>query len=339
MKKRILIVGAGFSGAVCARELAEAGHEVEIIDSRDHIGGNAYDEMNEKGIRVHKYGPHLFHTSNEKVVNWLKKFSTFHIYHHRVKAILSNGSKVVLPVNRETIKYVGRENIVETFIRPYSEKMWGMKLEEIDPSIMNRVPVREDDNIYYFPKDKFQLLPTHGYTHLFNMILDHKNIRISLETEFSKSFEKGYHLILNSMPIDVYYDFMYGELPYRSIKFHTIDLPLPCLTEHPVINFTHNLPYTRMTEWKNLPFHSVDSNPWTTITYEEPCDYRQNGNERFYPVKDVEGKNRSIYDKYAKIKNPKVKFIGRMGQYVYIDMDQAINAALILSNQILKGNE
>lgn len=327
----ILIVGAGFSGAVIARELAEAGFSITIIDKRNHIAGNAFDYNNELGIRIHKYGPHLFHTNNEKVYDWLSKFTEWIPYKHKVKALLDDGRYVTLPVNKETKNIVGEKNIVDTFIRPYSEKMWGVKLEELDPQILSRVPIRDDDNEYYFPNDEFQVMPKHGYTKLFHNILDHSNIEVILNTEFNKNMVANFEHIFNSMPIDEYYDFCYGELPYRSIKFTNINLPMPKVLPETVVNFTHDGPQTRVTEWKNVPNHGITNN-WTTLTYEEPCDYKQNNMERFYPVKDINGHNRELYKKYAEISNLKMSFIGRLGMYSYLDMHQCINAALSISN-------
>ena len=143
---KILVVGAGFSGAVVAHKLADAGHDIHVIDERNHIGGNAYDYVNNKGIRIHKYGPHLFHTNNEKVYNWVTQFDKWVPYKHKVKAQLDDGRYVTLPVNKETKDIVGHENIVSTFYAPYTYKMWGKTIEELDPSIMKRVAVRDDDN-------------------------------------------------------------------------------------------------------------------------------------------------------------------------------------------------
>lgn len=329
---RYLIVGAGFSGATLARELAEAGHSVVVIDKRMHVAGNAYDEEC-NGIRFHKYGPHLFHTKNKRVYDYLSKFTTWLDYRHKVKALLSDGQYVTLPVNRETKDIVGEENIIDTFFRPYTKKMWGMDIEELDKSILNRVPVRDDDNEYYFPDDPYQGLPDEGYTKLISNMLSHDNIRVYLGISYSKIYESEYDHVFNSMPIDMYYDYQYGELPYRSIIFshNTLDLPraLPTAT----VNFTHDGPHTRVTEWKNLPGHDIDNPYQTMLTFEEPCDYKDNDMERYYPVKDVDGKNRAIYEKYKNIPNDKVTFIGRCGQYVYIDMDMAVNASLQLAEK------
>lgn len=338
MSKPILIVGAGFSGATVARVLAEAGYQIVVIEKRSHIAGNAYDYVNEFGIRVHAYGPHLFHTNNHKVVEWLSKFTQWLPYKHRVKAMLNDGRLVTLPVNNETAAIVGKENIVDTFIRPYTEKMWDLTIEELDPEILNRVSIRDDNNEYYFPNDSFQALPSSGYTTLIKNMLDHENITVNLNTPFSKNLESHFIHCFNSMPIDEYFDYSIGELPYRSIKFHSLTLPLPKLFDVSVVNFTHNSPYTRITEWKNLPGHG-NTPLWTTITYEEPCDFKDNNFERFYPIKDSEGLNRETYENYLSKVTPNVTFIGRCGMYAYIDMHQAISSAHSIASRYIKHNQ
>ena len=270
-----LVVGAGFAGAVIAHELANDGHQVTLIDERDHIGGNAYDYTNEHGIRIHKYGPHIFHTSNEKVYDWITQFGEWVEYKHKVKAQLSNGEYVTLPVNKLTKEIVGEENILDIFYRPYTKKMWDKEIEELDPNILKRVAVRDDDNEYYFPKDIYQIMPKDGYTKVFEKILDHQNIVIKLNTPFHKDMESDYQHVFNSMPIDVYYDYRFGELPYRSLKFHNVNLPMVRALPASVVNFTNNSPYTRIAEWKNFPEHG-SNDKWTTLTYEEPCDYIDN---------------------------------------------------------------
>lgn len=333
-QRSILIVGAGFSGAVVARELADKGYQVEVIDKKDHLAGHAYDYTNHLGIRVHKYGPHLFHTSNQKVVDWLSRFTQWTPYQHKVKAMLADGRLVTLPVNAETKAIVGEDNVLDIFFRPYTRKMWGKELEELDPSIINRVPIRNDLNELYFPNDSFQALPAHGYTRLIENILDHANIRVRLNTEYQRSHAAGFAHTFNSMPIDAYFDFKYGDLPYRSIKFHTLDLPTPRCYPVPSINFTHDGPYTRLTEWKNFPNHG--SHPFsTTVTFEEPCDYRDNQMERYYPVKDVSGANIALYKRYRSETPADTTFIGRCGQYVYIDMHQAVSSALATAQDFL----
>jgi UDP-galactopyranose mutase len=330
--KRVMVVGAGFTGAVIARELAEARVDVDVIEARGHVGGNAYDEVNEHGIRVHRYGPHLFHTSDMRVVEWLSRFCAWLPYQHRVKAQLACGRYVTLPVNLETAEIVGRDKVLDTFFRPYSRKMWGQEIEELDPSILARVPIRDDLNDLYFPNDTFQALPSGGYTALFNRILDHECIRVHLNTRYIRGLEEGYHHCFNSMPIDEYFGFSLGELPYRSIKFHIQTLPIPWCMPVATVNFTHNGPYTRVTEWKRLPGHG--DAPWhTTLTIEEPCDYRENHMERYYPVKDAQGVNRAMVQKYRLMVSSDMTFVGRCGRYAYLDMHQAVSHALAVVAQ------
>ena len=210
---KILVVGAGFAGATVARELANDGHRVVVMDERDHIGGNAYDYTNEHGIRIHKYGPHLFHTNNKKVYDWITQYGEWVEYKHKVKAQLADGQYVTLPVNRETKEIVGESNIINTFYRPYTKKMWGKELEELDPSITKRIPIRDDNNELYFPNDEYQVLPKYGYTELFKEILDHKNIVVQLNWIYGKDVEPLFDHVFNSMPIDVYYDRCSWALP------------------------------------------------------------------------------------------------------------------------------
>lgn len=331
----ILVVGAGLAGATVARVLADAGHTVSVIDKRSHIAGNAYDYTNKHGIRVHKYGSHIFHTSNEQVWNFLSRFTDWTPYKHKVKALLADGRYATLPVNRETKEMVGADNVLDIFIRPYTLKMWGMPIEKLDPSIMNRVPIRDDDNEFYFPNDTYQALPTDGYTAMVKNMLDSPNISVDVNIAFQRSCEPYYDHVFNSMPIDEYYDFRFGELPYRSVKFENVHLPLPRLFPTSVVNFTHNGPHTRVTEWKNYPVHGVNDH-MTTLTFETPCDYKDNNMERYYPVKDIDGKNREIYKQYREIENHKVTFIGRCGQYVYIDMHSAVSNSLVQAREFLK---
>jgi len=330
-----LVVGAGFAGAVYARELAELGHEVTVIESRDHIAGNAYDYINDNGILVHKYGPHIFHTSNMRVVDWLSKFTDWVEYKHKVLAKHTDGNYYVLPPNKETVELIGKDNILEVFFRPYTKKMWAKDIEELNPKILERVPVREDLNEYYFPNDDFQKMPKDGYTSMFERIFDHPNISVHLNTVFIKDMELEYDHVFNSMPIDVYYDFKYGELPYRSIKFETITLPEKQMYKTATTNFTNYNGPTRVTEWKNFPNHG-NNDLATTLTYEYPCDYKENNMERYYPVKDIDGENQKIYEKYKQIKNDKVTFIGRCGTYQYLDMHQVINQSLTYVSKIMK---
>ena len=255
-----------------------------------------------------------------------------------MKAQLHDGTYVTLPVNKETKEIVGEENIISTFFAPYTYKMWGKTIEELDPSILKRIPSRDDDNEFYFPNDLYQVLPKNGYTRVFELILDQKNITTITSQRFNRSMEKEYDHVFNSMPIDDYFGYAYGTLPYRSIKFHHVDLPMTKVLPTGTVNFTHDGPYTRVTEWKNLPCHGMNDK-YTTLTYEEPCDYMVNDFQRYYPVKDVNGENRKKYEQYKKLTRSNMTFIGRCGMYVYIDMHQAINSALATAEKFLENNK
>ena len=408
--RQALVVGAGFAGATVARELAEAGWKVVVVDKRNHIGGNAFDYINGHGIRVHKYGPHLWHTSNDEVQEWASRFTEWEPYYHQVTAQLQDGSHVPLPINHDTIEEVfghrfdawacnndqidycpetGRmegyklgahakfletivthhENVVNSrqhvensvgvelcdlFFEPYTKKMWGLSLSELPAAVAARIPTNVESRSYrYFPKDKHQYLPKDGYAKLFENIFNHPNITVVLNHErleiinpHLKSFfrHKGvedntFDVTFTSEPIDTYFECSLGELPWRSIKMNTYSVPVPLVLPSPVVNFTHAGPYTRVTEWKQLPAHG-DNPYWTTLTVEEPCDYKDNGRERFYPVKtsNPDCPYRALYKKYVELaeQEQNVHFIGRCGQYVYIDMHQAISSSLATVHRFLK---
>lgn len=366
MKKRILVVGAGFAGAVHARELAETGYAVDVLDKRPHIGGNAYDEVAPSGVRLHKYGPHLFHTNNEKVVEWLQRFGRFVPYEHKVEAKLADGTRVPLPVNRRTINGVFRvklrdeaevraflrtqalpiehpanaaehlqanigATLTDLFFRPYTKKMWGFELEELDAAVVKRIPIRYDDEDRYFPGDQFQMMPAEGYTRVFEAILDHPSISVTLGQGFERGMRNGYAHCFNSMPIDEYYETMFGPLPYRSIRFHNHEVP----AEHgagyaATLNYTDAGPYTRETDWARIPAHRIEETGRKTITVEEPCDYMDNAMERYYPIKTSDGRYDIAYQKYKAVaeQEPGLSFIGRCGTYQYLDMHQVINQSL-----------
>jgi UDP-galactopyranose mutase len=264
----------------------------------------------------------------------LSQFTEWIPYEHKVKAMLQDGRLVTLPVNKETANIVGHENILDIFYRPYSRKMWGIELDDLDHEIISRVKIRDDLNDFYFPDDSFQALPKYGYTDLIEKILDHKRIQINLNTTFTNGMESNFDYTFNSMPIDEYFNYKYGQLPYRSIKFHTSTLKVPKLFPVSVINFTHAEKYTRVTEWKNLP-NSISNSAFTTITVEEPCDYKENDFERYYPIKDKDGQNKETYKKYLSEVPNNMIFIGRCGLYAYLDMHQAINSALIVAKKFI----
>jgi len=230
----VLVVGAGFAGAVYARTLAEAGYTVQVIDCRDHIGGNAADYVDGNGIRVHRYGPHLFHTNATQVFDWVQRFGTWVRYEHRVRAKLADGRYVPLPVNLDTINTVfgvalrtrteaveflrkaatpiadprnaGEylrsrigDTLTDLFFRPYTRKMWGLELEELDVSVVRRLPIRFDRIDLYFPDDRYQALPRDGYTRLFEAILCHPAIAVELNTSYVAGLEQDYMFCFSSM--------------------------------------------------------------------------------------------------------------------------------------------
>ncbi len=390
--KHVLVVGAGFAGASAARELAEAGYRVTVVDRRDHVAGNAYDYINDLGIRVHKYGPHLWHTSNDEVQEWASRFTEWVPYWHYVRAQLPSGKTVPLPINPETIEEVfgeafnswasdaqygvlrsnagtartlhvkfletlverhaevtnsrqhvensvGKE-LCELFFAPYTKKMWGLSLEELPASVAARIPTNvESGSELYFPNDKHQYLPKDGYTKMVERVLDHPLIEVCLNTLRPSQWREDYDVLFTSEPIDEYYGCDLGPLPWRSIKMHVYDVPAVKLLDAPVINFTHTGPFTRVTEWKQLPNHG-DNPCWTTLTAEEPCDYRENDMERYYPVKTSHSPcpNRELYKRYkARAVSEGVHFIGRCGNYAYLDMHQSISSSLAAVRRFLTG--
>jgi UDP-galactopyranose mutase len=368
---KVLIVGAGFAGAVHARVLADAGVQVELIDRRPHIAGNAYDKLDERGVRVHVYGPHLFHTNNKKVVDFLARFGEFVPYEHRVTAEFE-GSYVSFPINRTTFEQIFNRSfateeelsifigtlaepiasptnageflrskigsrMTDLFFRTYTKKMWGLDLEQMDAAVVKRVPIRTDRDDRYFPSDQFQMLPKYGYTEVVRAIMDHPLINTQLGVVFQKSMESSYDLCFLSCPIDEYFDYRFGELPYRSIKFHhapTESAPTNAAT----VNYTDASPFTRETYWHLLPNHDNVAGGPKTRTIEEPCDYKDNNLERYYPVRDAEGIYAARYREYAELaKNfQQLRFIGRCGCYTYLDMHQVIAQSLIQAKRELK---
>lgn len=325
----ILIVGAGITGCTLARILAEKDFQVKIIESRNHIGGNVYDLKNDLGLRYHAYGPHLFHTNNAEVVHFLSRFTQWDTYFHQVRALDHQGDIVVFPVQKSQIhKYRDQDEIRRIFFEPYSRKMWGCSLSELDHTVIQRVGRRENDSSHYFQKDKYQMLPKNGYTAMIENMIDHKNISVDLNTFFHPSFENGFDHVFYSGPIDAYFNYEFGYLPYRSIKFTHTQYPIPQLLPSMQMNFTLQSEYTRITDWSHLPENHRQSSPSTMLTFELPCDSRENHDERYYPIKDKDGQNRRLYNQYATLAKPHITFLGRLGKYAYLDMDQAVASAM-----------
>lgn len=372
LKKRILIVGAGFAGATVARELADSGlYQVHVIDKRPHIAGNAYDPVdNALKLRIHQYGPHIFHTNDQGIFDYLSRFTEWTPYTHRVEAWVEGTGYVPLPINRQTINKIYQqqlkdedsvtafletvrchhehpanaqqvaENIygpelTELFFGRYTRKMWGMALSELPAEVLKRLPVRYDDNPNYF-NDKIQAMPKHGYIGLFQNLLDHPAINVTLNCTFEKTMAADYAHVFNSMPIDVYFDECFGALPYRSIKFmheqrDSHDQPTP------TINFTDDGIYTRQTDWRLYPGCDLGTQS-ALLTREIPCDYAENDYERYYPVKTADGAPQALYLRYRAEaeKLPNITFIGRCGQYIYYDMHQVVANSLKIARQFLR---
>jgi len=364
--QRILVVGAGFAGATYARELAERNYYVDVIDKRPHVAGNAYDEISDSGLRVHRYGPHLFHTNNANVVQWLTRFGVFVPYEHRVSVALADGAFVPLPINRQTINTVFNTKLcnaaevqellhrlavpcktprnaaeylesqigvtlTDLFFRPYTRKMWALDLEDMDAAVVKRVPLRYDDEDRYFPDDRFQMLPRDGYTSVISAVLDHSNIRVTLRVGFEKPMLAQYFHCFNSMPIDEYFDFVCGPLPYRSIRFHhREEASGSAFGATSVVNFSDASIYTRQTDWSRLPAHTETQTGRKCVTVEEPCDYTENQMERYYPIKTHDGQHGTTYARYKALADAEANltFIGRCGTYQYLDMHQVINQSL-----------
>jgi len=363
-----LVVGAGFAGAVTGRCLAEAGHQVSIIDRRKHIGGNAFDFLNEHQERIHAYGPHLLHGEKDsKAIKWLSRFTEWTPYEHRVRALLEGGKTTPLPVNLTTLEDIFRvglsseedakkfmedklikldpqntdevflasvgERLADIFFRPYTRKMWGISPKELESAVGKRLPMRYNRDDRYFT-DSFQALPRDGYTKLFEKIFDHPLISLNLETRFEESRCSDYEHVFNSMAIDEYYQFVHGKLPYRSIRFKTVTKESS--QDAPVINFTDDNKYTRSTQWDLFPNSKKRQDGMHTTTIEEPCDAAGNNNEYYYPVRNK--KSLDLYARYKDLanKNDKMTFIGRTGLFQYLDMAPCVTIHLQIASKFLR---
>lgn len=372
--KPILVVGAGFAGTVIANVLAETGkYRVTVIDQRPHIGGNAYDCIcPQSGVRYQPYGPHIFHTNNDTVFRFLSRFTEWIPYRHRVRAYVDGTGTVPIPINRDTLNLLydstldTKEDVVrfldriririkrpanaleflhsiygpdltELFFAPYTRKMWNLSLVELPVSVVARLPVRYDDNPYYF-NDKYQALPARGYSHLFHNMLSHPNIDVFLSTQFDRLMLDRYSHCFNSMSIDEYYDYRYDELPYRTIEFENTESNFPYLCDVPVVNFTDRKPYTRCTRWSLFP--SAGTEIRAKITFERPTKFIPSTNERYYPVKTTDGEPQRRFKLYQSLSKDesRLTFIGRCGQYIYYDMHQVVANSLKLARQFIRND-
>jgi UDP-galactopyranose mutase len=352
-----LIVGAGFAGSVMAERLAaDGGKRVLLIDRRDHVGGNAFDMKDEAGILIHKYGPHIFHTNSEEIVDYLSRFTAWRPYEHRVLADIE-GVRVPMPINRTTlnrlyglaletdaeveaflasralrcdsiqnsedvvVSRVGRD-LYETFFRGYTRKQWGIDPAELDKSVTSRVPVRTCEDDRYFT-DRFQAMPADGYTAMFERMLDHPLIDIRLGVDFEQVKARiFYDRLVYTGPIDEYFGYCFGKLPYRSLEFRHETKDTEWFQPTAVVNYpSEAIPYTRVTEYKHLTGQVA---PKTSVTYEFP---RADG-DPYYPVPRPE--NQRLFDRYKALADraSDVLFVGRLATYRYYNMDQIVGQAL-----------
>ena len=350
-----LIVGSGFAGSVLAERLASGRNaRVLVVDKRPHIGGNAYDEYDENGILVHRYGPHIFHTNSRKVFEYLSRFTAWRPYEHRVRARV-DGQLVPIPINLDTVNQlyglslnsfeleqffceraepvseirtsedvvvakVGRE-LYEKFFRGYTRKQWDLDPSELDASVTARVPTRTNRDDRYFT-DTYQMMPKRGYTALFKRLLAHPNISVMLQTDYRDvtGLIPHKHLIFTG-PIDLFFDYQLGALPYRSLTFHHETVEQETVQPVGTINLPNDTPYTRVTEVKYL---TGQRHAKSVLTYEEP---RAEG-DPYYPIPRPE--NRTRYADYKRLAAARqdVTFVGRLANYQYYNMDQVVAQAL-----------
>ncbi len=366
MKSKIAIVGAGFSGAVIARELANAGHSVTVFDSRSHVAGNCHTERDaETGIMVHRYGPHIFHTDNDQVWEYVNRFAEFMPYTNRVKTT-TQGRVYSLPINLHTInqffgktfspgearafiesranlaidnpqtfeeqalRFVGEE-IYEAFFKGYTQKQWGCSPRDLPASILKRLPVRftYDDNYFFH---RFQGMPKDGYSALVERIFDHQSISLQLSTHFDRTMCANYAHVFYSGPIDGYFDYQLGRLGYRTLDFEEIRADgdyQGCA----VMNYgDESVPYTRIAEHKYFsPWEDHDA----TVCFAEYSRACEAGDTPYYPIRLT--KEQAMLKSYVELAKQEsgVSFVGRLGTYRYLDMDVTIAEALNTARQFL----
>lgn len=350
-----LIVGAGFAGSVLAERLARIlGLRVLVVDKRSHIGGNAFDRYDDAGVLVHPYGPHIFHTNSEDIFNYLSRFTRWRPYQHRVLASV-DGKMVPMPINLDTVNAlyglnltsfeiekffesvaekmdeiktsedmvvskVGRD-LYNKFFRGYTRKQWALDPSELDASVTARVPTRTNRDDRYF-SDTYQAMPLHGYTRMFESMLDHPNIKVMLNTDYREVVDllPWKHMVYSG-PIDAFFDFKHGKLPYRSIRFEHQTLMQSQFQQVGTVNYPNDYGYTRVSEFKHITGQKHDC---TSVVYEYPCDE----GDPYYPVPRAE--NTALYRRYEADAEaaPNVTFVGRLATYKYYNMDQVVGQAL-----------
>jgi UDP-galactopyranose mutase len=355
-----LIVGAGFAGSVCAERLAAAGKRVVICDKRPHLGGNAYDAYDDAGLLVHKYGPHIFHTGSGRIFRYLSRFTAWRRYEHRVLARV-DGKLLPFPINIDTVNrlyglsldeatigaffaeraipiahartseqaVIGKigVDLYERFFKTYTKKQWGLDPSELDASVAARVPARTNRDDRYFT-DEFQAMPLHGYTRMFERMLDHRNIIQVLNTDYRDLIDElRFEQVIYTGPIDAFFEHRFGELPYRSLEFRHETHDREVFQPGPVVNYPNEHAYTRITEFKYL---TGQTHPKTSIVYEFP---KAEG-DPYYPVPRAE--NAGIYRQYKALADatPGVHFVGRLATYRYYNMDQVTGQALALVDDL-----
>lgn len=378
----ILVVGCGLTGAVVARELAEHGKKILLWDRRDHIGGNMFDYVDEYGVLVHQYGPHTFHTNDKTLYDYICRFADWQAYELKCGAEI-DGICTPVPFNFQTLddfytpkraaqikqclleRFVGREtaSVVEVLncgeplaveyanflfekdYRPYSAKQWGVAPETIDPSILNRVPLRFSYKDTYFD-DAYQLIPKNSYADFFRNLLNHPNIQVELEKEALKHLsisQDGRHVLLDGErpgfqvvytgALDELFSCRFGELPYRSLHFAWKHEDIESKQNMPVVAYPQADGYTRIVEYKKMPPQDVRG---TTYEVEYPRQYcSANGDEPYYPLLTAESKQ--LYQRYKKLaSNVKRLYVcGRLGDFQYYNMDQALRHALDMANLLI----
>lgn len=350
-----LIVGAGFAGSVLAERLAsQLGQRVLVVDKRPHIGGNAYDRYDEAGVLVHPYGPHIFHTNSADIFEYLSQFTPWRPYQHRVLASV-DGQQVPIPINLDTVNRlyglrltafelktffesvaekvetvrtsedavvskVGRD-LYNKFFRGYTRKQWGLDPSQLDASVTSRVPTRTSRDDRYFD-DTFQAIPLHGYTRMFERMLSHPGIKLMLATDYREVADllPWRHMIYTG-PIDAFFEYRYGRLPYRSLEFRHVTSPQAQFQPVGTVNYPNDYDYTRVSEFKHI---TGQAHPCTSVVYEYPRDE----GDPYYPVPRPE--NAALYRRYEALAQAQenVTFVGRLATYRYYNMDQVVGQAL-----------